>query len=149
MDALVVTPLLEGSLLHPCGKLPRLVRSERPVADHREASINLQRHELQRIVRLLYRKRFRKVFLIDADVVVTEEHLRKLYDAVKTGTTACLQTKPTREEGHVCAACACINMEDYLSIDYLDNIKECQCKKVPSPFYVDWAVTEENYIRGI
>lgn len=143
MDALVVTPLLEGSLLHPCGELPRLVRSERPVADHREASINLQRHELQRIVRLLYRKQFRKVFLIDADVVVTEEHLRKLYDAVKTGTTACLQTKPTREEGHVCAACACIYMEDYLSIDYLDNIKECQCKKVPHPFYVEGAVTTE------
>lgn len=143
MDALVVTPLLEGSLLHPCGALLRLVRSERPVADHREASINLQRHELQRIVRMLYRKQFRKVFLIDADVVVTEEQLRMLYDAVKPGTTACLQTKKYREEGHVCAACACIYMEDYLSIDYLDNIKECQCKKVPNPFYIVGAVTEE------
>ena len=64
-------------------------------------------------------------------------------DAVKPGTTACLQTKKYREEGHVCAACACIYMEDYLSVDYLDNIKECQCKKVPNPFYVVGAVTEE------
>ena len=64
-------------------------------------------------------------------------------DAVKPGITACLQTKKYREEGHVCAACACIYMEDYLSVDYLDNIKECQCKKVPNPFYVVGAVTEE------
>lgn len=144
MNALVVTPLLEGSLLNSCGELPRLVRSERPVTNHREASINLQRHELQRIVRGLYRKRFEKVFLIDADVVVTEESLQKLYDAVKPGTTACLQTKMYREEGHVCAACACIYMEDYLAIDYLDKIKECQCKKVPKPFYIDGIVTECN-----
>ena len=38
---------------------------------------------------------------------------------------------------------ACIYMEDYLSIDYLDNIKECQCKKVTNPFCVDGAVAEE------
>lgn len=144
MNALVVTPLLEGSLLHPCGELPRLVRSERPVANHREASINLQRHELQRIVRCLYRKRFEKVFLVDADVVVTEELLQMLYDAVKSGTTACAQTKKYREEGHVCAACACIYMEDYLAVDYLENIKECQCRKVPNPFYIDAKTTECN-----
>ena len=38
---------------------------------------------------------------------------------------------------------ACIYMEDYLSIDYLDNIKECQCKKVTNHFCVDGAVSEE------
>ena len=87
------------------------------------------------------RKGARYIAGVIENQVVTTDKLAD--DAVKPGTTACLQTKKYREEEHVCAACACIYMEDYLSVDYLDNIKECQCKKVPNPFYVVGAVTEE------
>ena len=90
---------------------------------------------------VISRKGARYIAGVIENQVVTTDKLAD--DAVKPGTTACLQTKKYREEGHVCAACACIYMEDYLSVDYLDNIKECQCKKVPNPFYVVGAVTEE------
>lgn len=41
------------------------------------------------------------------------------------------------------AACALLDKYDYDRIDYLTDIRKCQCTKVPSPFYVDGAVTEE------
>ncbi len=41
------------------------------------------------------------------------------------------------------AACALLDKYDYDRIDYLADIRRCQCTKVPNPFYVDGAVAEE------
>ena len=46
-------------------------------------------------------------------------------------------------EGHVVAACALLDKYEYDRIDYLADIRRCQCTKVPNPFYVDGAVAEE------
>lgn len=60
-----------------------------------------------------------------------------------SGATACAITKGTTE-GHVVAACALLDKYAYDRIDYLADIRKCQCTKVPNPFYVDGAVTEER-----
>lgn len=65
-----------------------------------------------------------------------------LEDAWKPETTSCAITKGTTE-GHVVAACALLDKYDYDRIDYLADIRGCHCTKVPNPFYVDGAVTEE------
>lgn len=56
--------------------------------------------------------------------------------------TACAITKGTTE-GHGIAACALLDKYAYDRIDYLVDIRRCQCTNVSNPFYVDGAVTEE------
>ena len=108
----------------------------------REERININRARLQEIFRRTAWDTCSHVLLLDSDVVLTEKVYSLLEDAWKPGTTACAITKGTTE-GHVVAACALIDKYDYDRIDYLADIRGCQCTKVPNPFYVDGAVAEE------
>ena len=142
-STLILTPISKGAVLAPCSvPLPRLVSEMESYGTTREERININRARLQEIFRRTAWGSCSHVLLLDSDVVLTERVYSLLEEAWKTGTTACAITKGTTE-GHVIAACALLDKYDYDRIDYLSDIRKCQCKKVPNPFYVDGAVTEE------
>ena len=140
---LVVTPIAPGTVLAPYSLgLPRLVSELAPSVRCRELNININRARLQRMFMGDYFPLYEFVLLLDSDVVVTRETVDMLEKAWKPCTTPCANTKG-HETDHVVASCALIHRTDYSRIDYLSNIYECQCKKVPSPFYVDGAIGSE------
>lgn len=142
---LVVTPVKPGTILAPYTLgLPRIVSEMAPVNANREVSININRAKLQYTVRNSRAcSDYTHVLLLDSDVVVSAECIEKLCTAWKDGSTACALTKE-KKGGHVISSCGLLSMEDYLSIDYFDKMAECQCTKVPSPFYVEGAVGSED-----
>lgn len=143
MAVIAVTPVAPGTVLAPFSLgIPRLVSELAPSVSVRERNININRARLQK---MFMREQFGKyefVLLLDSDVVVDPEVLDKLMAAWKPGTTPCANTKGA-ETDHVVASCALIHRNDYADIDYLDKPGECQCLKVPNPFYVDGAVGRE------
>lgn len=142
-STLILTPISKGAVLAPCSvPLPRLVSEMESYGTTREERININRARLQEIFRRTAWDTCSHVLLLDSDVVLTEKVYSLLEDAWKPGTTACAITKWTTE-GHVVAACALLDKYEYDRIDYLADIRRCQCTKVPNPFYVDGAVTEE------
>lgn len=74
---------------------------------------------------------------MDADVIVTDADLDALVSRVDKFSTVCIRTKDVEWPNHICCACCAMYMKDYLNIDYMDNPKECQCRKVMSPRYID------------
>lgn len=140
---LAVTPILPGDLLAPYTLgLPRIVSEMSAFNRNREVSINLNRARLQSMVRERYSSKYSHILLLDSDVVVSKECVDRLTDAWYSGTTACALTKDGKTT-HVITSCGLLSMADYLSIDYLKNLSECQCLKAPSPFYVKGAVGYE------
>lgn len=115
---------------------PRVFSELEPIAVQREVNINVNRSRLQEIYRTRYAVKYQYVFLIDSDVVATRGQLSRLTEAWKPGCTPCLRTK-VAETAHVVGACCFMRGSDYLKIDYMAHPHECQCVKLPSPFYVD------------
>lgn len=107
-----------------------------PVAMEREINININRARLQSIYRNKLYSKYKFVYLIDSDVVVTKEALEQLADAWKQGSTPCILTKPTAS-GHTVCSCCFMCGADYLKVDYMNNPRQCQCMKLPNPFYVE------------
>lgn len=137
MDAVILTPIAPGTVVPP-GDLgfPRVFSEMGPVAMEREVNINVNRARLQSIYRNKLYAKYKFVYLIDSDVVVTKEMLEQLASAWKQGTTPCILTKQSAS-GHVVCSCCYMAGVDYLKVDYMSNPRQCQCYKLPSPFYVD------------
>ena len=144
MHVLAVTPIKPGTILAPFDLgIERFVSEMSPFGETREASINMNRQRLQSMVRRVYAMRqISHILLLDSDVVATKEIFELLKKAWKPGYTACANTKGGATT-HVLASFALIGVNDYLNIDYLTNINQCQCQKVPNPFYVEGAATTE------
>lgn len=143
---IIVTPIAPGSVLAPCDLgAPRLVSELTPSVTSREANINMNRARLQRMFMTRHFPKYEFVLLLDSDVVVSKETVEKLMKAWKPGTTPCANTKG-HEGGHVVASCALIGRQDYAEIDYMTKPYECQCRKVPNPFYVEGAAGAETRI---
>lgn len=137
MDAVILTPVAPGTLVPPSGDLgfPRVYSECAPVDMAREINININRDRLQGLYRSRLYRKYKYVFLIDSDVVVTHDDLVKLSAAWKPGTTPCIRTKESDTDHVVCSCCFMVG-SDYLRVDYMSRPRECQCSKLPSPFYV-------------
>lgn len=136
-SSIILTPIAPGTIIPPCDLgIPRVYSEMGPVAMEREANININRARLQSIYRNKLYAMYKFVYLIDSDVVVTKEMLEQLASAWKQGTTPCILTKPSAS-GHVVCSCCYMAGVDYLAVDYMNNPRQCQCYKLPSPFYVN------------
>ena len=102
----------------------------------REINININRDRLQGIYRSRLYRKYKYVFLIDSDVVVTHDDLVKLSEAWQPGKTPCILTKES-DKGHTVCSCCFMAGVDYLRVDYMSMPRQCQCYKLQSPFYVD------------
>lgn len=136
-SSIILTPVAPGTIIPPCDLgIPRVYSEMGPVAMEREVNINVNRARLQSIYRNKLYSKYKFVYLIDSDVVVTKEALEQLADAWKQGTTPCILTKPTAS-GHTVCSCCFMCGADYLKVDYMHNPRQCQCMKLPHPFYVE------------
>ena len=135
-DALVITPIPDLAIVPPVLlKYRRIFSAVVPFSSSREVNINASRAKLQDVVRRLS-TRPEWVILMDADVKVSCGAINALFEAWREGSTPCIDTKEKRD-GHVVTACALMRTEDYLKVDYMANPYECQCKKLPNPFYIE------------
>lgn len=143
MKILCLTPIAPGSVLAPYSLgLPRLVSELAPIRAGREANINMNRAKLQSLfIKVNHLHEYSHVLLMDSDVVISTEALEALKSAWKQETTPCIRTK--NGDGHVVTSCALVGVSDYLKVNYLDNINQCQCHKLPKPFYVEGFKGEE------
>lgn len=142
-SSIILTPIAPGTVI-PSTDLgvPRVFSEMGPVAMEREVNINVNRARLQSIYRNKLYAKYKFVYLIDSDVVVTKETLAQLADAWKQGTTPCALTKQSAS-GHVVCSCCYLAGVDYLKVDYTGAPRECQCYKLPNPFYVQGCVGSE------
>lgn len=137
MDAVILTPIATGTVLPPVDLgFPRVYSECAPVDMAREINININRDRLQGIYRSRLYRKYKYVYLIDSDVVVTHDDLVKLSEAWKPGTTPCILTKES-DKGHTVCSCCFMTGADYLRVDYMSRPRECQCYKLPNPYYVD------------
>lgn len=143
MAVIVLTPITPGTILAPYDLgLPRLVSELPPSVQGRERNININRARLQEMFLRKCFPKYEYVLLLDSDVVVHRDVVDKLLAAWAPGATPCAITKGDTE-GHVVCACALIHRADYAKVDYLSDMLQCQCMKLPSPFYVEGAIAEE------
>ena len=143
-NIIVLTPIASGELLQPFPCYPRIVSEMKPVHNSREVNINVNRSRLQHLFtasRYFYDCKW--VILADSDVVITEPTLQMLVDNATDGKTACVNTKCTTV-GHVVTSCCILSVRDYLKVDYLTEPRNCQCKKLPEPFYIQGACAYER-----
>lgn len=137
MDAIILTPIAPGTIIPPTDLgFPRVFSEMGPVAMEREVNINVNRARLQSIYRNKLYSKYKFVYLIDSDVVVTHEDLVRLADVWKQGSTPCILTKQSAS-GHVVCSCCFMCGSDYLKVDYMNNPRQCQCYKLPNPYYVE------------
>ena len=138
-NILVLTPVAPGTVLAPYALgLPRLVSELAPSVKVRERNININRARLQSIFVTKYFPKYEYVLLLDSDVVVSREAVNLLLKAWTPDTTPCACTKEGNG-GHVVCSCALVHRTDYEKVDYLSEMMQCQCMKLPHPFYVDGA----------
>ena len=136
-SSVILTPIAPGTIVPPTDLgFPRVFSEMGPVAMEREVNINVNRARLQSIYRNKLYAKYKFVYLIDSDVVVTREDLEQLAAAWKQGTTPCIITKQSAS-GHVVCSCCFMCGADYLKVDYMGKPRECQCLKLPNPFYVE------------
>ena len=137
MDAVILTPVAPGTIVPPVDLgFPRVFSECAGVDMAREINININRDRLQSIYRTKLARKYKFVYLIDSDVVVTHDDLDKLAAAWKQGSTPCILTKES-DQGHVVCSCCFMLGVDYLRVDYMSIPRQCQCYKLPAPFYVD------------
>lgn len=153
-NVMILTPLISGTVIAPCElPYPRLVAGvECDGLGVREMRINVSRAILQKnFIKKFYHK-FEFVLLMDADVVIDPDVVGKLLVAWKEHTTPCANTKSgafnqaNPYHGPV-TSCALIHRADYERVDYLEKLAECQCHKLPKPFYVEGARGYESKYR--
>ena len=138
---IALTPILPGTILQPL-PIPRVVSEMAAIVAGREVNINMNRAKLQHLWLEHYYPLYEFALLIDSDVIMPSGGIDALMKAWKPGTTPCIKTKgvPT---GHVVTACALIHRDDYRNVNYLERPFECQCLKLPKPFYIDNIVGKE------
>lgn len=138
MPSDVLVPSLE---LH----YPRVYSSVAPFSRARELNINASRQRLKDYYMKNLELKYDFVLLMDSDVVIDDMVVDMLLSAWKKGTTPCCNTKgmPAEKSGHVVTSCALVHREDYLEVDYMRSPYECQCLKLPRPFYVESVVGHE------
>ena len=83
-----------------------------------------------------YFSQYEFVLLMDSDVVVEKDAVDRLIAEWHPGVTPCINTKGCISD-HVVTSCALVGRSDYGKVDYLTNLYECQCLKLPNPFYVE------------
>ena len=143
-NMIVITPALNGTLFAPYTLgLPRLVCGTEAGWLPREFRINLSRDLCQRKYMSHYMRDYEWVLLMDSDVVIDVDCLSKLKAQARLGNTACADTKEGKKS-HVICACALVHRTDYIKVDYLTKPTECQCCKLPKPFYVEGAIGYER-----
>lgn len=136
-NVLAITPVLKGTIVAPLGiDMPRLISEFDTVSRVREENINVNRARLQDIFLRRYFGKYEFVLLVDSDVSIKPGSLEALMSAWRPGTAPCINTKGF-EGPHVVTACALVHRLDYKDVKYLDKPGECQCLKLPNPFYVD------------
>lgn len=136
-NAIILTPVYSGAIVPPSDMgYPRVFSELAPVAVQREVNINANRSRLQELYRTRFVLKYPWVYLVDSDVVASHGQLVRLAGAWRPGCTPCLRTKVS-ETAHVVCACCFMRGTDYLKIDYMEHPHECQCVKLPNPFYVD------------
>lgn len=134
---LILTPVAPNTIVAPC-TLPysRLFSEMAPSLSLREANININRARLQRMFNMEHLPNYKFVLLMDSDVVTDTESVEKLVSAWKPGITPCINTKGDGFD-HIVTSCALISANDYVKVDYTAKLNECQCRKLPCPFYVE------------
>ena len=143
-NTIVITPALNGTLLAPYELgLPRLVCGIEAGWLPREFRINLSRDLCQRKYMSHYMRDYEWILLMDSDVVIDVDCFAKLKAQAGIGKTACADTKEGKKS-HVICACALVHRTDYIKVDYLSKPTECQCCKLPNPFYVEGAFGYER-----
>lgn len=141
---IVLTPIASGELLQPFPCYPRIVSEMKPLHNSREVNINVNRSRLQRLFTASpYFYDCKWVILADSDVVISAPTVQMLVDNATEGKTACANTKGTTV-GHVVTSCCILSVRDYLKVDYLTEPRNCQCKKLPNPFYIQGAYAYER-----
>lgn len=150
---LIITPIKPGAMIAPCTlPYPRLVAGVEPKHKVREVNINLSRSYCQEEFLKHWFHQYEFVLLMDADVVIDPDVVGKLLVAWKEHTTPCANTKSgafnqaNPYHGPV-TSCALIHRADYERVDYLEKLAECQCHKLPKPFYVEGARGYESKYR--
>lgn len=73
---------------------------------------------------------------MDSDVIIYPRDLDLLIENWKPETTPCIRTKPVNS-GHIVTSCALVGVTDYVKVKYLENVGQCQCCKLPNPFYIE------------
>ena len=140
MNIVILTPIPSNVVVPPL-KLnhPRVFSSVSPFHVCREVNINASRARLQEYFRKNLYRDYEFVLLMDSDVEIGQAALDVLLKAWRNGTTPCVNTKGVspKETGHVVASCALLSREDYMEVDFMRNPYECQCLKLPNPFYVE------------
>lgn len=137
MDIICLTPVAPGTVLAPYYLgLPRLISELAPVPGLcREANINMNRVRLQHLFSKL-KHIYTHVLLMDSDVIIYSRDLDLLIQNWKPETTPCIRTK-RGNTGHIVTSCALVGVTDYVKVKYLENVGQCQCNKLPHPFYIE------------
>lgn len=134
---LILTPVAPNTIVAPCTlPYPRLISEMAPSLTLREANININRARLQRMFNMEHLPYYKFVLLMDSDVVTDAESVEKLVAAWRPGTTPCINTKGNGFD-HIVTSCALVSANDYVKVDYTAKLNECQCRKLPCPFYVE------------
>lgn len=140
MSLVVLTPMPSTAYIHPLPvSLPRVFAAVEPFHTCREVNINASRARLQEYFRKNLYRDYEFVLLMDSDVEIGQAALDVLLKAWRNGTTPCVNTKGVspKESGHVVTSCALLSREDYMEVDFMRDPYECQCLKLPKPFYVE------------
>jgi hypothetical protein len=143
-NIIILTPVAPGTIIAPCSlPYPRLISELAPSVALRECNININRARLQRMFMTQHYNKYDFVLLMDSDVVVPPNAGDELLSKWKPGTTPCINTKGNTID-HVVTSCALVARTDYARVNYLEKLNECQCLKLPNPFYLDGIVGYET-----
>ena len=144
---IVVTPMKAGVVLPEgfAGKYPLLTIHNDAMFTNvfREETINVNRARLQSLLDKYNGDKYEIVICKDSDVLCSPEQMDELVNNVVPGKTVAMHTK-NYDGDHVCCACCALTMKDYLQVRFLENPRECACKKYPNPEYCDIVATESE-----
>lgn len=147
-NIIILTPVAPNTIVAPCAlPYPRLFSEMVPALTIREANININRARLQRMYLMEHFTEYQYILLMDSDVVTDKESIDKLVAAWKPGTVPCINTKGF-DTDHIVTSCALISPNDYEKVNYTEKLNQCQCRKLPNPFYVDGTVGHEIKKHG-
>lgn len=146
MNIVILTPIPSNAVVPPL-KLDhtRVFSSMTPFHVCREVNINASRAQLQEYFRKNLYRDYEFVLLMDSDVEIDQTAINALMKVWRKSTTPCVNTKGVteKESSHVVTSCALLSREDYMEVDFMRNPYECQCLKLPSPFYVEGVIGTE------
>lgn len=146
MNIVILTPVPSNVVVPPLKlSYPRVFSSVSTFHPCREVNINASRAQLQEYYRKNLAGQYDFVLLMDSDVVIDDVVVELMKMEWSKGTSPSCNTKgvPASETGHVVTSCAILSRDDYIGVDFMKNPYECQCLKLPRPFYVESVVGHE------